>query len=106
MALKVFSFMCKSCGYKAKLLLGSADLDQTLTDVNADYADYRLFICKKESRFVHADIHDRSFGGSCPSDGTTLEGVQDPRQAKCPRCGSELEIQEISPLAASDTSAE
>lgn len=105
MTLKVFSFVCKSCGYKAKLLLGSADLDQTLTDVNADYADYRLFICKKESKFVHADIHDKSFWGRCPSDGTALEGIQDPRQAKCPRCGNELEIQEISPLA-TDTSAE
>lgn len=105
MAVKVFSFKCKSCGYEAKLPLGSSDLDQTLTDVNADYAEYRLFICKKESKFVHADIHDKSFEGRCPSDGTKLEEA-DPKQAKCPRCGKELEIQEINPLAASDSSAE
>ena len=105
MAVKVFSFKCKSCGYDAKLPLGSSDLDQTLTDVNADYAEYRLFICKKESKFVHADIHDKGFEGRCPSDATELEEVQDPRQAKCPRCGKELEIGEIKPLA-TDSSAE
>lgn len=104
-AMKVYSFKCKSCGYEAKLPLGSSDLDQTLTDVNADYAEYRLFVCKKESKFVHADIHDKGFEGRCPSDGTELEEV-DPKQAKCPRCGKELETQEISPLAAADSSAE
>ena len=104
-AVKVYSFKCKSCGYGSKLPLGSADLDQTLTDVNADYAEYRLFVCKKESKFVHADIHDKGFVGMCPSDGTELEEV-DPKKAKCPRCGRELEIQEINPLAAADSSAE
>jgi predicted RNA-binding Zn-ribbon protein involved in translation (DUF1610 family) len=102
---KVYNFKCKSCGYEAKLPLGSSDLDQTLTDVNADYAEYRLFICKKESKFVHVDIHDKGFGGRCPSDGTELEEV-DPKQAKCPRCGKALEIREINPLAAANSSAE
>jgi hypothetical protein len=104
-ALKVFSFKCKSCGYESKLPLGSSDLDQTLTDVNADYAEYHLFICKKESKFVHADIHDKGFEGRCPSDGTELKEL-DPKQAKCPSCDRELEIREINPLAAADSSAE
>ena len=105
-AVKVFSFKCKSCGYGSKVPLGSSDLDQTLTDVNADYAEYRLFICKKESKFVHADIHDKGFRGKCPSDASELEEVADPQQAKCPRCGNEMEIQEINPLAIADSSAE
>lgn len=104
-AVKVYSFKCKSCGYGSKLPLGSSDLDQTLTDVNADYAEYRLFICKKESKFVHADIHDKGFEGKCPSDASELEEV-DPKQAKCPSCGKELEVHEINPLATSDSSAE
>lgn len=104
-AVKVYSFKCKGCGYESKLPLGSSDLDQTLTDVNADYAEYRLFVCKKESKFVHADIHDKGFVGRCASDGTELEEVH-PDQVKCPRCGKELEVQEISPLAAADSSAE
>lgn len=103
--MKVFSFKCKSCGYESKLPLGSSDLDQTLTDVNADYSDYRLFLCKKESKFVHANIHDKGFKGRCPSDASELEEV-DPHNAKCPRCGKELAVQEIDPLAAADTLAE
>jgi predicted RNA-binding Zn-ribbon protein involved in translation (DUF1610 family) len=104
-AVKVYSFKCNSCGYEAKLPLGSSDLDQTLTDVNADYSEYRLFKCKKESKFVHADIHDKDFRGRCPSDGTELEEVE-PKNVGCPRCGKELEIREINPLATADSSAE
>ena len=102
---KIFSFKCNSCGYESRLPLGSSDLDQTLTDVNADYAEYRLFICKKESKFVHADIHDKGFEGKCPSDATDLEEA-DPKLARCPRCGKELEVHEINPLATADSSAE
>jgi endogenous inhibitor of DNA gyrase (YacG/DUF329 family) len=102
---KIYSFKCPSCGYESKLPLGSSDLDQTLTDVNADYAEYRLFMCKVESKFVHADIHDKDFEGKCPSDASDLEEVN-PKQAKCPRCGKELEVQEINPLATADSSAE
>jgi uncharacterized OB-fold protein len=102
---KVYGFKCTSCGYGAKLPLGSSDLDQTLVDVNADYSDYRLFRCKQESKFVHANIHDKDFRGRCPSDGTELEEV-DPKNARCPRCGSELEIHELNPLATADSSAE
>jgi len=40
-----------------------------------------------------------------PSDKTELEQV-DPKQAKCPRCGKELKIQEINPLATADSSTE
>lgn len=104
-SLKIYVFKCKSCGYGAKLPLGSSDLDQTLTDVNADYSEYRLFVCKKESKFVHANIHDKGFEGRCPTDASELEEV-DPQHAKCPRCGNELEVQEINPLAAADSSAE
>jgi hypothetical protein len=80
-------------------------MDQTLTDVNTEFAQYRLFVCRKEKKFVHADVLDPHFDGKCPSDGTELEEA-DPRQARCPRCGKELEIKEINPLAAADSSAE
>jgi len=102
---QVYSFKCNSCGYGSKLPLGSSDLDQTLVDVNADYSDYRLFVCRKESKFVHANIHDKDFRGNCPVCGTKLEEV-DPKQARCPRCANELEVQEINPLATTDASAE
>jgi hypothetical protein len=47
---------------------------------------------------VHADILDALFENKCPSDAGELEEF-DSKQAKCPRCGKELEIQEIKPLA-------
>ena len=80
-------------------------MDQILTDVNTEFAQYRLFVCKKEQKFIHADILDAQFDGKCPSDGTELEEVK-PTEAKCPRCGKELNVEEVKPLATSDSSAE
>ena len=104
--MRVYSLKCPACGYGSRHQLGTPDMDQILTDVNTEFAQYRLFVCKKEKKFVHADVLDAHFDSKCPSDGTDLEEVKDPRQAKCPRCCKELEIEEIKPLAAADTSAE
>jgi len=62
-------------------------------------------VCRKEKKFVHADVLDAQFENKCPSDKTELEQV-DPKQAKCPRCGKELKIEEINPLATADSSTE
>ena len=81
-------------------------MDQILTDVNTEFAQYRLFICKKENKFIHINILDAGFNGKCPSDATDLEEVE-PKDAKCPRCGnSSLEIVEVKPISASDSAAE
>jgi predicted RNA-binding Zn-ribbon protein involved in translation (DUF1610 family) len=104
--LKVYSFKCASCGYESRHVLGTPDMDQTLTDVNTEFAQYRLFVCEKEQKFIHADVLDSHFDGKCPADGTKLEEVERPSEAKCPRCGKELNIEEIKPLATSDSSAE
>jgi len=103
--MKVYSFKCPACGYESIHQIGTLDMDQTLTDVNTEFAQYRLFVCRKEKKFVHADVLDAQFENKCPSDKTELEQV-DPKQAKCPRCGKELKIQEINPLATADSSTE
>ena len=82
--------------------MGTPDIDQTLTDVNTEFAQYSLFVCKNEKRFVHANILDAKFDGKCPSDASLLEEVP-ADEAKCPRCGSDLEIAEVKPLAAGDS---
>lgn len=105
MAVKVYSYNCPACGYHSKHMIGTPDMDQILTDVNTEFAQYKLFVCSKEKKFVHADVQDAHFDGSCPSDKTKLEEVEDPGQAKCPHCGKELKIDEIRPLAL-DSSAE
>jgi hypothetical protein len=104
-ALRVFSYRCPSCNYESKHQIGTPDMDQILTDVNTEFAQYRLFVCKKEQKFVQADILDPQFDGKCPSDGSELEEVQ-PQEAKCPRCGSDLEIREVKPLATADSATE
>lgn len=97
--MQIYHFTCKSCGYDSKLPLGSSDLDQTLTDVNADYSEYRLFKCGVESKFVHADIHDKGFEGKCPSDGSTLMEIdQEIPPIKCPRCNKDLVTEVSAPL--------
>jgi hypothetical protein len=95
----IYHFTCKSCLYESKLPLGSSDLDQILTDVNADYAEYRLFKCQTESKFVHADIHDKGFEGKCPSDGSKLVEInQETPPIKCPRCNKDLVTEVSAPL--------
>jgi hypothetical protein len=80
-------------------------MDQILTDINTEFAQYKLFVCKKEQKFVHVDILDAGFDGKCPSDATDLEEVE-PKDAKCPRCGKGIEITEVKPLATSDGATE
>jgi hypothetical protein len=37
--MQIYHFICKSCGYETKLPIDSSNLDQILTDTNADFAD-------------------------------------------------------------------
>jgi hypothetical protein len=104
--LRVISYRCSSCNYVSKHQIGTPDMDQILTDVNTEFAQYMLFVCKKEQKFVEADILDPQFDGKCPSDGSELEEVQQPLEAKCPRCGNDLEIGEVKPLATADSATE
>jgi hypothetical protein len=103
--MQVYHITCKSCLYETKLPVGSSDLDQILTDTNLDYADYHLFKCKKEAKFVHADIHDKEFDGRCPSDGSELMKIQEMPPLKCPRCNqASLVTEQASPTEDSTTS--
>jgi hypothetical protein len=72
-------------------------MDQILTDVNADYADYHLFVCKKESKFVHADIHSKDFQGHCFADDSELAEI-DRRiyPVRCPQCNNQNLVMETS----------
>jgi transcription elongation factor Elf1 len=97
--MQIYHITCKSCGYETKLPLGSSNLDQILTDTNADYADYHLFVCKKEAKFVHTDIHDKAFEGKCPSDGSDLMEITELPPDKCPRCNhASLVTKETRPI--------
>lgn len=93
--MQVYHFTCKHCGYESKLPLGSAD-----------YADYHLFRCDKESNFVHADIHSSDFEGKCIADGSKLEEIkQQIPPIKCPRCNRDLATETNAPLADVDSTS-
>ncbi|HEY6756732.1 MAG TPA: hypothetical protein VI037_05025 [Nitrososphaera sp.] len=86
--------------------LGSSDLDQVLTDANADYADYHLFRCDKEFNFVPADIHSSDFEGKCIADGSKLEEINhEISPIKCPRCNRDLLTEASAPLADVDNTS-
>lgn len=102
--MKVYDFGCPSCGFKSRNQVGTPDGDQILTDVNTEFAQYKLYACLKEKKFVGANVLDAAFNGKCPSDGSPLQEVN-LEDARCPRCGSQLKIEETKPLSASDTAA-
>jgi hypothetical protein len=77
-------------------------MDQTLTDVNTEFAEYRLFVCKKESKLVHEDVLSSSFTGRCPSDGSKLVEI-DGIPKVCPACNQPITVDIIKPLAADST---
>jgi hypothetical protein len=72
---------------------------QVLWLSNADYADYHLFVCEKEAKFVRADIHDKAFEGKCPSDGSDLMEITELPSDKCLRCNhASLVTKETRPI--------
>jgi predicted RNA-binding Zn-ribbon protein involved in translation (DUF1610 family) len=105
-SLKVYNFKCPACGYESRHPIGTPDMDQILTDVNNEFAQYRLFLCRNELTLVHADILDAHFDNKCPSDKSELEPIDDPAHVKCPRCSRELKVEDTKPLATTDRSTE
>lgn len=103
--MKVYDFKCPSCGFESRNQIGTPDGDQILTDVNTEFAQYKLFVCLREKKFLGANVLDPSFEGMCPSDGSVLQEVT-ADGATCPRCGSQLKVGESKPLSAGDAAAE
>jgi DNA-directed RNA polymerase subunit M/transcription elongation factor TFIIS len=85
----VWHVKCSKCGYEIKLNLGSTDLDQTYSDLNEDFAYYKLFTCKIENIFVTANVHNRQFDNKCPADGSLLIPEEIPPK-KCPKCKADI----------------
>jgi hypothetical protein len=103
--LRVYDFACSACNFESRQQVGTPDADQILTDVNTEFAQYKLFACLKEKKFVGANVLDASFDRKCPSDGSELQEVN-VEEAKCPRCGSDLKVEEKKPLSTGDSAAE
>ena len=92
------------CGYSSAMQLGTPEMDQTLTDVNTEFSEYRLFRCPTENLLMSMDILDAGFSGKCPTDSATLIPIEDVYAVNCPRCGKMLSVQEVKPLSAESSS--
>lgn len=90
----IWDINCSKCDYGCRLNVGSTELDQTFTDLNEDFAYYRLFLCREEKKFISANIHDRHFDERCPADGSKLIAIDVPPRT-CPECGAELAARKL-----------
>ncbi len=86
----IWHIKCSKCGYEVTFNLGSTELSGTYSDLNEDFAYYKLFICKKENIFVIANVHDRYFDDKCPKDGSELVPVEEIPPRSCPKCKADI----------------
>jgi hypothetical protein len=89
--LELLQLVCSRCNYRADLLIGTQDPGQTFSDLNEDFAYYRLFLCPEDNDIHSIDIHFREFDGSCPQHGVELLPLTELPHA-CPKCGGPLEV--------------
>jgi len=87
--LERLSLECLKCGEKAVVEVGSYASDQSYSDLNEDFAYFRAFTCPVHRGWVYRNVNDRSFDGSCISDGGKLKAFDIPN-GKCPRCGAAI----------------
>jgi hypothetical protein len=76
------------------LLLGTQNPDQTFSDLNEDFAYYRLYQCPADKELYSMNVNDREWTGTCPQHKTTKLQPLSKIPATCPRCGSPMEVSE------------
>jgi hypothetical protein len=91
---------CPKCGYKAHLLYGTQNPYQTFSDLNEDFAYYKLYLCSVDKTFYSMNANDREWNGNCPEHRSEkLQPLNDVPKI-CPRCGGLLEVTEEEALEA------
>ena len=86
--MELWEYVCENeqCGYKKRLLQGTHMTNQTLTDLNEDFANYRIFHCSEGKELYSIDTHDREFDNQCPIHHIELQEL-DELPEHCPKCG-------------------
>jgi hypothetical protein len=91
--LELLQLVCHRCDHRTDLLIGTQDPGQTFSDLNEDFAYYRLFLCPEGNDIHSMDIHFREFDGNCPQHGVGLQPLTDLPRA-CPKCGGPVQVTE------------
>jgi hypothetical protein len=89
--LELFQLVCSRCDYKADLLVGTQEPAQTFSDLNEDFAYYRLFLCPEGSDIQSMDINLREFDGNCSQHGVELKPLTEMPKS-CPKCGEPVRV--------------
>ena len=71
--------------------MGTQDPGQTFSDLNEDFAYYKLFLCPKGNDIHSIDIHFREFDGNCPQHKVELRPLTKLPET-CPRCGGPVQM--------------
>ena len=82
------------CGYKAHLLLGTQNPDQTFSDLNEDFAYFKLYLCPIDKAFHSMNANDREWNGNCPEHKSAKLQLLNEIPKICPKCGGQLVVVE------------
>lgn len=89
--MELIELNCPRCNYKADLLIGTQDPGQTFSDLNEDFAYYKLFLCQEGKELHSIDINFREFNGNCPQHTVKLQSLQEVPKT-CPKCGGPIQV--------------
>ena len=82
---------CQRCNYNADLVVGTQEHGQTLSDLNEDFAFYKLFQCDADETLQSIDVNNREFEGDCPEHNVKLKALtRVPHD--CPKCEGPLNV--------------
>ena len=91
--MELVQLACQNCNYAADLLVGTQEHGQTLSDLNEDFAFYKLFQCGADRRVISIDVNNREFEGNCPEHNVELQTLTHIPET-CPRCDGPVTLTE------------
>ena len=82
---------CDHCGYHKRVLAGTSDRSQSLSDLIEDFSYYHLFLCPTGKEIQSLDVTYDEFDGKCILHDAELKELKELPTA-CPKCGNNFEI--------------
>ncbi|MHA2408230.1 MAG: hypothetical protein ACXACA_07655 [Candidatus Ranarchaeia archaeon] len=90
----LYELSCPKCGYKKRVLLGTQESKETLSDLNEDFAYYQLYYCPIGKEYHSRDTSDPEFDSLCEIHQVKME-VMSKLPQRCPKCDGEIIIKKL-----------